>query len=129
MHKAWVMNDYSGFEGLRLEQFPDQEPGPGEVRLRIEAFALNWGDMDLMEDRYSYSFSSFPARIGMEAAGIVDARASDPRYRRNQHRGHCRPGDRAQVRRHDDWYHPLRVQPGLPHGGGCRPCYRHRRRQ
>ena len=73
MHKAWVMHDYSGFEGLRLEQFPDEDPGPGEVRLRIEAFALNWGDMDLMEDRYSYSFSSFPARIGMEAAGIVDA--------------------------------------------------------
>ncbi|MDJ0701620.1 MAG: zinc-dependent alcohol dehydrogenase family protein [Woeseiaceae bacterium] len=73
MHKAWVMHDYSGFEGLSLEEFPDEEPGPGEVRLRIEAFALNWGDMDLMEDRYSYSFSSFPARIGMEAAGIVDA--------------------------------------------------------
>ncbi len=73
MHKAWVMRDYSGFEGLTLEQFPDEEPGPGEVRLRIEAFALNWGDMDLMEDRYSYSFSSFPARIGMEAAGIVEA--------------------------------------------------------
>ncbi|MEM8683671.1 MAG: zinc-binding dehydrogenase [Pseudomonadota bacterium] len=73
MHKAWVINDYSGFEGLSLEEFPDEQPGPGEVRLLIEAFALNWGDMDLMEDRYSYSFSSFPARIGMEAAGIVDA--------------------------------------------------------
>jgi NADPH:quinone reductase-like Zn-dependent oxidoreductase len=73
MHRAWVINDYSGFEGLSLENFPDEEPGPGKVRLRIEAFALNWGDMDLMENRYSYSFSSFPARIGMEAAGIVDA--------------------------------------------------------
>lgn len=73
MHKAWVMHDYSGFEGLSLESFPDEEPGPGQARLRIEAFALNWGDMDLMEDRYSYSFSSFPARIGMEAAGIVEA--------------------------------------------------------
>lgn len=73
MHRAWVINDYDGFEGLSLEEFPDQEPGPGEVRLRVEAFALNWGDMDLMENRYSYSFSSFPARIGMEAAGIVDA--------------------------------------------------------
>lgn len=73
MHRAWVIHDYSGFESLSLEEFPDQEPGEGEVRLRIEAFALNWGDMDLMENRYSYSFSSFPARIGMEAAGIVDA--------------------------------------------------------
>ena len=52
-----MIHDYSGFEGLSLEQFPDEEPGPGEVRLRIEAFALNWGDMDLMEDRYSYSFA------------------------------------------------------------------------
>jgi len=41
--------------------------------LRIEAFALNWGDNDLMHDRYSFSFSGFPARIGMEAAGIVEA--------------------------------------------------------
>lgn len=73
MHRAWVIHDYSGFEGLSLETFPDEEPGPGQVRMRIEAFAVNWGDMDLMEDRYSYSFSSFPARIGMEAAGIVDA--------------------------------------------------------
>ncbi len=72
MHRAWVISDYDGFEGLSLEQFPDQQPGPDEVRLRVEAFALNWGDMDLMENRYSYSFSSFPARIGMEAAGIVD---------------------------------------------------------
>jgi len=73
MHKAWVMHDYSGFEGLCLEEFPDQEPGEGQVRLRIETYALNWGDMDLMENRYSYSFSSFPARIGMEAAGVVEA--------------------------------------------------------
>ena len=77
MHKAWVIHDYSGFEGLSLEAFPDEEPGPGEVRLRVEAFAVNWGDMDLMEDRYSYSFSSFPARIGMEAAGIADAVGPD----------------------------------------------------
>ncbi|MFK8014078.1 MAG: zinc-binding dehydrogenase [Gammaproteobacteria bacterium] len=77
MHKAWVIHDYSGFTGLSLESFPTQEPGAGEVRLRVEAFALNWGDMDLMEDRYSYSFSSFPARIGMEAAGIVEAVGPD----------------------------------------------------
>jgi len=77
MHKSWVLHDYTGFEGLRLEEFPDEEPGSEEVRLRIEAFALNWGDMDLMENRYSYSFSSFPARIGMEAVGIVEAVGSD----------------------------------------------------
>jgi len=54
-----------------------RKPGPTEVRLRIEAFALNWGDEDLMNNRYSFSFSGFPARIGMEAAGIVEAIGSD----------------------------------------------------
>jgi NADPH:quinone reductase-like Zn-dependent oxidoreductase len=39
----------------------------------VEAFALNWGDMDLMRDNYSFSFTKFPARVGIEAAGIVDA--------------------------------------------------------
>ena len=73
MPHAWMIRGYDGYGGLSLEEVPDATPGPGEVRLRIEAFALNWGDMDLMRDRYSFSFSGFPACIGMEAAGVVDA--------------------------------------------------------
>ena len=73
MPQAWVIHGYDGYQGLSLEEVPDEAPGPGEIRLRVEAFALNWGDMDLMHDRYSFSFSAFPACIGMEAAGIVDA--------------------------------------------------------
>ena len=72
MSREWVIKDYSGYEGLVLQNCDIKEAGSGEVRLRIEAFALNWGDMDLMLDRYSFSFDEFPARIGMEAAGIVD---------------------------------------------------------
>lgn len=73
MARAWVINSYSGYQGLSLVNVPVEQPGPGEVRLRVEAFALNWGDMDLMLDNYSFSFHDFPARIGMEAAGIVEA--------------------------------------------------------
>ena len=72
MGREWVINKDSGYEGLILQKCKDQRAGFGEIRLRIEAFALNWGDMDLMLDRYSFSFDKFPARIGMEAAGIVD---------------------------------------------------------
>ncbi len=72
MTRAWVINAYDGYQGLTLEDFEEEVPGPGQVRLKIEAFALNWGDADLMLDRYSFSFKSFPAKIGMEAAGIVD---------------------------------------------------------
>ena len=77
MSRAWVIHDSSGYESLRLEEFPEEDPGPCDVRLRVEAFALNWGDMDLMRDRYSFSFPEFPARIGIEAAGIVDAIGSE----------------------------------------------------
>jgi len=73
MPRAWHIHDYSGYHGLRLEDEPLEEPGAGEVRLRVEAFALNWGDMDLMKDNYSFSFPRFPARVGIEAAGIIDA--------------------------------------------------------
>ena len=77
MPRAWVIHEYSGYQGLSLVEVEEESPGPGEIRLRVEAFALNWGDMNLMKDRYSFSFSGFPAKIGIEAAGIVDAVGPD----------------------------------------------------
>lgn len=77
MPREWVIDAYDGFEGLRLAACERQEPGPTEVRLHIEAFALNWGDMNLMKDQYSFSFDRFPARVGMEAAGFVEAVGSE----------------------------------------------------
>lgn len=73
MAREWVIPSYSGFESLQLVDCEVEEPGPTDVRLRVEAFALNWGDADLMLNHYSFSFSSFPARVGIEAAGIVEA--------------------------------------------------------
>jgi len=73
MAREWVLTEYSGIDALELRDCDVEEPGPGEVRLNVEAFALNWGDMDLMQGRYSFNFSQLPARIGCEAAGIVDA--------------------------------------------------------
>lgn len=71
-NQEWVLTEYSGISGLQLRQYTPSDPGPGEVRLKVEAFALNWGDMDLMQGRYSFNFSELPARIGCEAVGIVD---------------------------------------------------------
>lgn len=70
--REWVINEYSGYQGLRLQECQKQIPSEGEVRIRVEAFALNWGDSDLMKDNYSFSFPSLPARIGVECAGIID---------------------------------------------------------
>ncbi len=71
-NREWVITEYSGMSGLELRAYTPQQAGPGEVRLKTEAFALNWGDMDLMQGRYSFNFSRLPARIGCEAVGIVD---------------------------------------------------------
>jgi NADPH:quinone reductase-like Zn-dependent oxidoreductase len=68
----WVLTEYSGISGLELRSHRPADAGAGEVRLKVEAFALNWGDMDLMQGRYSFNFSQLPARIGCEAVGIVD---------------------------------------------------------
>lgn len=73
MPRVWTIPAYTGFSGLTLSEEPPEAPGPGQVRLRVEAMALNWGDMDLMLDNYSFSFPSFPARVGIEAAGVIDA--------------------------------------------------------
>jgi len=73
MPRVWQIPGYTGYGGLSLSEEPQTEPGPGEVRLRVQAFALNWGDMDLMLDNYSFSFPGFPARVGIEAAGVIDA--------------------------------------------------------
>ncbi|MEM7612049.1 MAG: zinc-binding dehydrogenase [Pseudomonadota bacterium] len=77
MAKAWVIEAYEGIDALKLVECAKEEPGPNDVRLNVEAFSLNWGDQNLMEDMYSFSFSSLPARIGIEAAGIVDAVGSN----------------------------------------------------
>lgn len=77
MSREWVINAYEGYNALQLQSCEPQTPNANEIRLRIEAFALNWGDNDLMLDRYSFSFSELPARIGMEACGIVEAVGAD----------------------------------------------------
>ncbi|KPQ14103.1 MAG: Zn-binding dehydrogenase [Rhodobacteraceae bacterium HLUCCO18] len=71
-NREWVLTEYTGIGGLQLRDYVPQDAGPGEVRLNVEAFALNWGDMDLMQGRYSFNFSALPARVGCEAVGIVD---------------------------------------------------------
>ena len=48
------------------------EPKGSEVRIKVDAFALNYGDFGLMEDDYVFSLE-LPSCFGDEATGIVDA--------------------------------------------------------
>ena len=57
---------------LKLEDIPPKEPGFGEVRIKVEAFALNRAEVYFREDQYIHP-PSLPSRIGYDAAGVIDA--------------------------------------------------------
>lgn len=61
-----------GPEVLQIDDVPDQEPGEGEVRIRVEALGLNRAECMLRQGKYAFA-PTFPSRIGMEAAGPVEA--------------------------------------------------------
>ena len=65
-------HETGGPEVLRLDEVPEVDPGPGEVRLRVEAIGLNRAEVMLREGIY-HERPVFPSRIGYEAAGVVEA--------------------------------------------------------
>ena len=58
---------------LRLENVPLAEPGPGEVRLRVEAVGLNNSELQFRRGDYPLLDAVFPSRLGKEAVGVVEA--------------------------------------------------------
>jgi NADPH:quinone reductase-like Zn-dependent oxidoreductase len=61
-----------GPEVLQLEEAGLETPGPGEVRLKVEAFGLNRAEVLFRQGLY-LERPKTPSRIGYEAAGVVDA--------------------------------------------------------
>lgn len=69
--KAWQLEDTSGIDSYVLNEVPEPEPGPGEVRVAIEYSGINhldiWTSMGLPAPK------TLPHTTGADAAGIVDA--------------------------------------------------------
>ena len=55
-----------------IVDLPSPEPGAGEVRLRVEACGLNFGDLLLIDGTYQER-PALPFTLGMEMAGVVEA--------------------------------------------------------
>src|SRR5277367_6557851 len=70
--KAIVVHQYGGPEVLKLEDYPDPVPGPGEVLVRVAAASVNPIDYKrragLTKDFYPLHF---PGLIGVDMAGTV----------------------------------------------------------
>lgn len=61
-----------GPENLHLDELPTQEPGKGEVRLRVKAVGLNRAESMFYHGMYLEQ-PEVPSRLGYEAAGVVVA--------------------------------------------------------
>jgi NADPH2:quinone reductase len=67
-----VCRSYGAPDVVHVEQLPSPVPGPGEVRVRVAASAVNFPDVLLVADRYQISVP-VPFVPGSEFAGVVDA--------------------------------------------------------
>ena len=70
--KALLSEAPGGPETLVLRDVPEPLPGPGEVRIRVAACAINYPDVLIIEDRYQFK-PPRPFAPGGEVAGVVDA--------------------------------------------------------
>jgi len=59
-------------EVLQIEDMPLEQPKKNEVRLKVEAIGLNRAEVMFRTGAYLES-PNFPARLGYEAAGVIDA--------------------------------------------------------
>jgi NADPH:quinone reductase len=69
--KAFRFHQHGGPEMLRFEDVEVGAPGPGQVRIRNVAVAVNY--RDVLMRRGVHAVKSLPSGIGLESAGVIDA--------------------------------------------------------
>ncbi len=71
---AWMVRRLAApTEALEIERVDIGEPGPNQVRIAVEAFCLDFNDIDTIRGRYGLLKFEPPFVVGMAAAGTVDA--------------------------------------------------------
>ncbi len=102
MMRAWHSRRL-GIAGLELTAVPRPDPGPTEALARVEAAALNFSDLLMIDDRYQIR-PERPFIPGQEIAGTVVAAGDDAGF---AGRARCEQGGRrwacgirARSRRH-----------------------------
>ncbi|PZU01553.1 MAG: NADPH:quinone reductase [Gordonia sp. (in: high G+C Gram-positive bacteria)] len=64
-------------EVLSIDEVDLGEPGPTEVRMRVDALGLNRAEATWRSGDYVEEPKSLPAQLGYEAAGVVEVAGSD----------------------------------------------------
>ena len=70
--KAIITDTPGGPDTLRLLDVAEPTPGPGQIRIAVEAIGVNYPDVLIIEDKYQLK-PARPFSPGAECAGIVDA--------------------------------------------------------
>ena len=73
--KAIRFYEIGGPEVMRFEDVELAAPGPGQVRVRHSAVAINF--RDILVRRGQHPVQALPSGLGTEAAGVIDAVGSD----------------------------------------------------
>jgi len=72
MNRVVRISQFGTPDVLRLSHEPVREPAPSEVRLRVRALGLNRAEVMFRMGNYTEK-PQFPARLGSEAAGVIEA--------------------------------------------------------
>ncbi len=72
MTKTVRIHQTGGPEVLRLEDLPLGNPGPGEIRIRVQSIGLNRSETIYRAGKYLVA-AKLPSLMGYEACGIVEA--------------------------------------------------------
>ena len=70
--KSVIFSRLGGPEVLELKDLPVAEPKAGEVRIGVQAIGLNRAEVMYRTGQYLEQ-PQFPSKIGIEAAGVIDA--------------------------------------------------------
>ncbi len=112
-HLRAIINGGFGLDNLKVAETTTREPGPGEVRLRVEAVSLNRRDLLLVQGVYNPR-QELPSVPCSDGAGTADA--IGPGCTR------IKQGDRVVLHMMPDWLsgEPSSSKLTFAYGGACR---------
>src|SRR6202042_1146540 len=72
--RAWRVHEYGQpLDVLQLDVIPIPEPGPGDVRVKVQGIPLNLNDIERINGGNMMVIPPLPSIPGMEVMGVVDA--------------------------------------------------------
>jgi NADPH:quinone reductase-like Zn-dependent oxidoreductase len=71
--RVFQIEDGWSMEHVRLSTRPDPQPGPGQVRVKMRASALNYRDLLLPARGYGARMQTLPLIMLSDDAGVIDA--------------------------------------------------------